>query len=268
MLFKKISKPALILAFYTFCFTIYAQKAIEVDFKAHFAKYGVDGCFVLYNESDQEFLRYSPQRCDVGYIPASTFKIPHAIIALEEGIIKDTAQTIPWNGQEWPTPAWNQDQTLKTSIKNSCIWVYMEFARKIGINTYYTYVGDFNYGNQDLTGPPDRFWLAGEFKISANQQVAFLRKFYHNEIKVDQQNIDYVKDFIVLDSTDQYIFSGKTGGGVLAENKYVMWLVGYLERNDNVYYYAMNFESDDFNSTRNARIEIVKSILKELNLLD
>jgi beta-lactamase class D len=89
-----------------------SQKMIEKDFKAQFDKYGVKGCFVLFNQADNEFVRYNPGLCDSGYIPASTFKIPNALIALEEGIIKDTSQIIKWDGHEWPNNTWNCVQSL------------------------------------------------------------------------------------------------------------------------------------------------------------
>ena len=246
----------------------FSQTTIEKDFKTHFTKYGVDGCFVLFDQDANKFIRYNSGLCDTGYIPASTFKIPHSLIAMEEGIIKDTNEVIKWNGYEWPNKVWNRDQTLRTSVQYSCIWVYIGFAEQIGIDKYYEYVNDFDYGNKDLTGPPTRFWLAGQFRISANQQIDFLRKFYNHQLPVSKQNIDIIKDIIKLEKTDGYEFSGKTGAGMVSDNEYVMWLVGYLEKDNKTYFYAMNFISDDYDKTKNARYEIVKDIMKELKLID
>lgn len=246
----------------------FTQKVSERNFKSQFEKYGVDGCFVLYNMADNEFIRYNADLCDSGYIPASTFKIPHSVIALEEGIILDTSQVIIWNGHKWPNESWNRHQTLRSAIKNSCIWVYTGFAEQINIDKYHQYVNSFEYGNKDLTGPPTRFWLAGNFRISANQQIDFLRKFYNYDLQVSQKSIDLVKEMIVLEQTDHYKLSGKTGGGVLSENEYIMWLVGYVEKGNKVYFYAMNFKSADFARTSPARYEITKDILRELKVLD
>jgi beta-lactamase class D len=246
----------------------FSQKATERDFKPFFDKHGVDGCFVLFNQTDNEFIRYNPGLCDTGYIPASTFKIPHALIALEEKIIRDTSQLIKWNGHEWPNKSWNQDQTLRTSMKYSCIWVYFDFAERIGIEKYYQYINLFDYGNKNLTGPPTRFWLAGMFRITANQQIAFLRKFYNYELPVSRESIDIVKDIITLERKPAYVLSGKTGGGMLNDKDYVMWLVGYVVRDKKSFFYAMNFVTDDFDKLNQARYNIVKDILKELKLID
>jgi beta-lactamase class D len=237
-----------------------------MDFKPHFDKYSVNGCFVLYNQSDNEIIRYNSGLCDSGYIPASTFKIPNSLIALEEGIIKDTCQIIKWDGHEWPVKTWNQDQTLKTAVRYSCVWVFSGFAEKIGIDKYYKYVRSFDYGNKILTGIPNRFWLAGMLRISANQQIDFLRKLYNYELPVSRRSIDIIKDIIILEKTDSYIFSGKTGGALINDSDHIMWLVGYVEKNHKTYFYAMNFISDDYDRTSNARYEITKSILRQLGL--
>lgn len=245
-----------------------SQTTIERDFKKHFDKYGVDGCFVLYNQADNEYIRYNPSLCDSGYIPASTFKIPHAVIALEEKVINDTDEQIKWNGHEWPHKVWNQNQTLKSSMKYSCIWVYFGFAEKIGIDKYYDYVRAFDYGNKDLTGPPTRFWLAGLFRISANEQIQFLRKFYNNDLPVSKSSIEKVKSIIILEETNSYMLSGKTGGGRITDENNIMWLVGYIEKDNKPYFYALNFESDEWDKTKDGRYEITKSILRELKLMD
>jgi beta-lactamase class D len=249
-------------------FSGHAQKITERNFKPYFDRYGVNGCFVLFDEANNEFIRYNPAVCDSGFIPASTFKIPHSVIALEEGIVSDTNQVISWDGHVWPIKNWNQDQTLRTAVKYSCVWVYTGFAGKIGIDKYRKYVQEFDYGNKNLNGPPTRFWLAGEFRISANQQIAFLRKFYHDDLLVSKESIEKVKKLIVLEKGDDWTLSGKTGGGVLNNTDYVMWLVGYFEKDNHPYFYALNFVSDDFNGTSQARYEITKAVLKELKLIE
>lgn len=246
----------------------FSQRVIEKDFKSQFARHGVEGCFVLFNQSDNEFVKYNTSICDSGYIPASTFKIPNSLIALEEGIIKDTNQIIKWDGHEWPNGNWNQDQTLRTAIKNSCVWAFVGFAEQIGIDKYYEYVKAFDYGNKNLTGPPSRFWLAGLFRISANQQIDFLRRFYHYELPVARKSVDIIKNMIVFEQSDTYKLSGKTGGGMLTETDYIMWLVGYVEKGDKPYFYAMNFKTNDFNKLSQARYEITKDILRELKLIN
>lgn len=246
----------------------FSQTKTNGNFKKHFDKYGVDGCFVLYNQYENTYVRYNSSLCDTGYIPASTFKIPHALIALEENVVKDTNEVIKWNGHNWPKQEWNKDQTLASSMKHSCIWVYFGFAETIGIDKYNDFVNAFDYGNKDLTGPPTHFWLEGLLKISANQQVEFLQKLYNNTLPASKSSQETVKDIIVLEQTNTYILSGKTGGGTLDDNKYIMWMVGYIVKDNKPYFYALNFESSDWGNTKDGRYGITKDILKDLQLID
>ncbi|MFC2138806.1 penicillin-binding transpeptidase domain-containing protein [Bacteroidota bacterium] len=246
----------------------YAQKTIEIDLKKYFDIYGVNGCFVLYNQSENEYIKYNSMRCDSGFIPASTFKIPNSLIALNEKIILDTNQIIKWDGHEWPNKNWNQDQTLKTALKYSCVWSYVGFAEQIGIDKYNEYIKAFDYGNKDLTGPPTRFWLEGPFRISANQQVEFLKKFYNYDLDISSQSIDIVKDIIVREIGDNYKISGKSGTGRLTDTTIIMWLVGYIETDNKPYFYALNITGSPADMKKYyVRNNILKEIFKELKLI-
>jgi len=246
----------------------FSQTITERDLKPQFEKYGVDGCFVVYDQKNNEYTRYNAALCDTGYIPASTFKIPHTLIALEEKIVRDTSEIIRWDGDEWPNKSWNMDQTLITAMENSCVWVYVRFAEQIGIDAYHRYVNAFNYGNKDLTGPPAKFWLSGLFRISANQQVDFLRNFYNYNLPVSRRSINIVKDIIIIDRSGTFTLSGKSGSGKLSNDEWIMWMVGYIEKNNKPFFYALNFKTRDFNRLSQARYVITKEILRELKLMD
>jgi beta-lactamase class D len=87
-------------------------------------------------------------------------------------------------------------------------------------------------------------------------------------LPVSKESIEKVKKLIVLEKGDDWKLSGKTGGGVLSDNDYIMWLVGYFEKDNRPYFYALNFVSNDFNGTSQARYKITKDILRELKLME
>ncbi len=43
----------------------FSQKVTKKNFKPIFEKYGVDGCFVLYNQADEEYIKYNSSLCDI-----------------------------------------------------------------------------------------------------------------------------------------------------------------------------------------------------------
>lgn len=238
------------------------------DFKKSFDQYGVEGCFVLLDLDKDEIICYNPEECDQGYLPASTFKIANSLIALNEGVVKDNTEVFKWDGKKYAVEAWNRDQILASAIKYSCVWVFVKFAQKIGIKKYKKYLKDFNYGNQDLTGPPNRFWLEGPFKISANQQVIFLKSFYQYLLPLKSETIDRVMDLIILKKTPAYTLSGKTGGAKISPTEFIMWLVGYLEKGMDTYFYALNFKTKNFTKTRDGRMNITLNIFQKLGLVE
>ena len=44
------------------------------------------------------------------------------------------------------------------------------------------YIDAAGYGNQELSGKIDSFWLDGSLKISADEQVTFLKRLYQNDL--------------------------------------------------------------------------------------
>lgn len=241
---------------------------VEIDLDSLFQVHDVEGCFAMLDESDNRLLEYHPGRCQQGFSPKSTFKIPHALIALEEGVLKDENQVIRWDGTPQPVESWNQDQTLATAIKYSCVWFFSEITTRIDTQTYTEYLKRFGYGNQDVSGPPAHFWLYGNLRISAEQQVNFLRRFYHQDLGISDRSISVVKELILLEQNEDYALYGKTGGGPVDEYKNIMWLVGYVEQPENVYFFAMNFTCPEFNrETAGARMEIVRAALNKLKII-
>jgi beta-lactamase class D len=72
------------------------------------------------------------ERSGSRYTPASTFKIPHSLFALDADLIKDEFQVIQWDRVKRSTEAWNENQTLRSAMRNSVVWVYQRFANGLG----------------------------------------------------------------------------------------------------------------------------------------
>ena len=219
-----------------------ATPAAEVkpEWQAYFQ--GNTGAFVLYDLNRNRYARYDPARCATRFLPASTFKILNSLIGLETGVIPDENYVIKWDGTHYDIAAWNQDHTLKTAIRDSAVWYYQELARRVGSEKMQHYVDAAGYGNRDISGPLDAFWLEGGLRISADEQVEFLKRLYRGELPFSQRSMDIVKEILVLEQSGDYRFSGKTGS-VQRVTPHVGWFVGYLEAKGDVYIFALNDES-------------------------
>jgi beta-lactamase class D len=237
---------------------------------------GINGAFVVYDLKNDRYVRYNERRCREKFSPKSTFKIPNSLIGLEAGIIRDAEFVIQWNREKYPPQAdwnqepfvhWGKDQTLRSAIKYSVLWYYRELALRVGGRQMKKYVTAFDYGNEDVSGRVDNFWLNNVLKISADEQVEFLKAFYTGRLPVSKRSTEIVKDILVLEKTPTYQLSAKTGGGPVDEGIYIGWFVGYLESNGNVYFFATNIEGGSYVEVRGKRIELTKQILKALGYL-
>jgi beta-lactamase class D len=120
----------------------------------------------------------------------------------------------------------------------------------------------------DISGGIDKFWLEGGMRISQHDQIDFLRRLYVGTLHFSKRSMDIVKRIIILNDTATYTLRGKTGWAQ-REGTNIGWLVGYLEQNNNTYFYAINIEAPEPapSSFAASRREITEAILRSLGLL-
>lgn len=242
------------------------QKVRHDDVASFFSKYNATGTFVLQKEDEPAFI-YNEERAARGFIPASTFKILNSLVALETGVI-GVDDTIPWDGVKRAFPAWNQDQRMREAFQRSTVWFYQLLARRIGQARMQQAVSREHYGNENIAGGIDQFWLTGSLRISALQQIDLLKRLKHRKLGFSEKTMQTVEDLMLIEQCNRYTMRGKTGWGD-QKGVQIGWLVGYVERDGAVYYYAMNVESSDpaFPMIE-ARKDIVRSVLLGVGVID
>jgi len=228
----------------------------------------VEGTFVCTNLATGQTLRYNPDRAAKRLGPCSTFKIPNSLIALDCGVAADEFHRIRWDKQKYPAEGffpkpWQRDHHLQTALQNSVVWYYRELALAIGEERMVRALARMDYGNRDISGGLDRFWLDNSLQISADEQVVFLKKFYLGELGFAPRATEIVKRILVLEQGDGYRLSAKTG----SNGKGLGWLVGYLERGDDVWLFAFNGQWPADTSVLGQRLPLVKSIFARMNIL-
>lgn len=236
----------------------------------HFERYEVAGTFVLHDIERDRRVRYDPERAATRFIPASTFKVFNSLVALETGVVDGPETAFAWDGVDRGSSGWNRDQTLRTAFQRSAVWVYQEVARRIGEDRMRAYVRREGYGNGDIDGGIDRFWLDGDLRISADEQVDLLRRLYREELGFSSRTMRIVKEIMILERTPTYTVRGKTGWAGPQEEggPQVGWLVGWVERGEEAYFFAMNLDATRPGfPMREAREEITFGILEELGVL-
>ena len=238
------------------------------DLKKFYDEYNVEGFFVLYDQNNNKYIFINEPQFKKQFTPASTFKICNSLIGLETGVIKDENYVLAWDSVVRRIPEWNKSQDLKTAFKNSTVWYYQELARRVGGKQMKFWLDKANYGNADTSGGIDQFWLEGGLRISAEQQINFLRRLHDNTLPFSQRSMDIVKKIMVAKESREYVVRAKTGWG-FQDNMNIGWYVGFIETNENVFYFANCIQTKaDIPDFGKARIEIVYQILKEIEVIN
>jgi beta-lactamase class D len=206
-----------------------------------FSDKGITGTIVIASLDGKAEYIHNNARSQKRTLPASTFKIPHTLIALEEGAVKTDSQVIAWDGIKRELPEWNKNQTLKTAFQYSCVWVYQRFAGQIGINKYRQYLEKLDYGNKHIDTNVTTFWLEGNFGISAQEQVGFLRKLVLGNLPFLKSNIDLLKKIMIVEETGDYVLRVKTGWTARVTPQYG-WYVSYVETKKATWLFATNID--------------------------
>ena len=171
------------------------------------------GTFVMLQASTGQILVCDSERASARFVPASTFKVPHALIALELGIAEGPNDIIAWDGVQRTVSAWNQDATLETALQKSTIWYYQHIARRIGHKRMVKRVKTLEFGNADI-GPLDNlthFWLDGALRISAFEQIEFLDQLRQQTLPASEEAQATVRDMMKIRDLTHGALYAKSG---------------------------------------------------------
>jgi beta-lactamase class D len=198
-------------------------------------------------------------RCDERQTPASTFKVPLALIGFDSGILQD-AERPAWPFREgyadWD-PTWKRTTTPTSWMRDSVVWYSQELTRRLGAERFKEYVDRLDYGNRDISGHPGRgdglttAWLSSSLRISATEEVAFVRRLVRQELPVSRAATERTMAIMPSKIVDGWTISGKTGTGSrrLADgtndrDRQVGWFVGWATRDGRMLVFARLLEDD------------------------
>lgn len=237
------------------------------DLQKFYDQYQVEGSFILYDQKNEKYTIYNESQRNTPFTPASTFKICNSLISLEEGVIENENVVLEWDKKPRQNREWNADTDMKNAFKNSTVWFYQELAKRVGEKRMQYWLQKAAYGNADISGGIDGFWLWGGLRISPLQQIGFLKKLNDNDLPFSSRSMDIVKRIMIVQEHSGSTVRSKTGSGKQNE-QYVGWYVGYITTADNVYYFSNCVQSKDkVPNFGPARTEIAYNILNELGVL-
>jgi beta-lactamase class D len=206
-----------------------------------FKKRNLFGTIVISSRDGRKTYTHNDERARTRFVPASTFNIPNTLIALEEAAVANEKRIIKWDGKDKGLPAWNKDQSIETAFPSSCAWFYQELAKRIGGDKYVSYLGNLKYGNEQVGPELTTFWLEGDLKISATEQIAFLKRLWAESFPFRHSSYELLRKLMVVEQTLAYTIRAKTGWAQRTVPQ-VGWFVGYVEAGETVWFFATNIE--------------------------
>lgn len=243
----------------------HAENKPDQFMQSYMKNNNLTGTIIIESLKGDKTYTFNKTRSSERFLPASTFKIPNTLIALQEKAVKDETDTIQWDGHVYDYPAWNKDQNLKSAFPASCVWFYQELAKKIGNGKYLTYLKTLNYGNMKTGTTVESFWLDGDLRISAVEQIEFLKNIYQEKFPFDRDYYKILKNLMIVDKNDKFTLRAKTGTTARVSPS-IGWYVGYIETEKDVYFFACNIDMTKPEHS-NFRKDVVYTALKELNII-
>jgi beta-lactamase class D len=220
------------------------RRDIRPDLAKLFTDAGTVGTFVGYKVDDYLLISSDSDRSGEAKLPASTYKIPNSLIALETGVVGDPDKDVfKWDGVTRSIEAWNKDHTLRSAIAASAVPVYQEIARRIGPERMQKYVDLLDYGNHNIGGGIDQFWLTGDMRIDPVQQIDFVDRLRRGVLPVSKRSQDLVRDILPVTKVGDAVIRAKSGllGAEIGKPS-LGWLVGWVEKGSANTVFALNLD--------------------------
>ena len=204
---------------------------------------GFRGTILIRDPLGEVFVTGHGERIDERLIPASTFKIFSSLVALETGVIADGDAIIEWDGITRSRSETNRDLDLHTAFQISSVPHYQELVRQVGAERMQHYIDAVGYGNRDISGGIDEFWLTGALRISPREQVDLLVRLYRGDLPFSERTMAEVRRIMETEAPLGYTLRAKTGWAQLPGEENVGWWVGWVERDSRVHMFATVLEA-------------------------
>ncbi|WP_144462742.1 BlaR1 family beta-lactam sensor/signal transducer [Siminovitchia fortis] len=235
------------------------KNTVYEDLSSYFN--GYSGSFVLYDAATKNYQIYNREMSEQRISPNSTYKIYSALFALEENVISVKNNEQHWDGTVYPFEEWNKNHDLSTALGSSVNWYFQNLDQEIGKKQLQYYFHKIKYGNENLSGKLDSYWMESSLKISPIEQVQLLTAFGENSFGFKEENVRAVKNAIFIDEQKNGQLYGKTGTGMVNGKNVNGWFVGFVKHDDNTYYFAINIQSEKGDANGSKAADIATQIL-------
>lgn len=232
---------------------------INNDLKKYFDSSHVDGSFSFLNNQIGDITVYNMKLDTQRVSPGTSFKILNTLIGVQTGKIVNENTVLKKDSSD------TSGTTLKQAFSNSTVDYFQQIARQVGKDTLNHWIDSISYGNKNISGAVDSFWLNNELKVSPDEQLGLMSKIYFEQLPFSKYSQQMVENLMLQEDNTLYKLSYTTGSGVDEKNNSFEWVLGWIEENRHVYFFVTFIKSPDKNrDLKTTGINISKSILKSM----
>jgi len=242
----------------------------------------IESCFLLFELGVGEVRRGPSDACRTRTTPASTFKVPHALAALDTGVISGPDDKLAYEGSgQWPESA-RRDHTLASAMQNSVVWYFQRIAQRLGPDREQAYLKRLTYGNMDSSSGLTTFWIGGSLEITPEEQQSFWVKLFEDRLPVTPSAAKTVREMlveppgVVVNAAGQHPFnapwpagtvvSAKTGSATDSSGRAVRWLIGHIHKGSRSYVFVSCVIGPQ-GLEANAAIDLAARLLRDARVL-
>jgi beta-lactamase class D len=238
-------------------------------------------CTVVADAADGKLLKQEGI-CDKRASPASTFKIAISLMGYDSGFLKDEHSPVLPFQEGYPDwiPAWRTATDPTSWIKNSVVWYSQQVTQWLGEEHFRRYAAEFHYGNEDVSGDPDkhngltRAWLSSSLKISPLEQLEFLEKIARRELPVSAHAYEMTSRITAIGALPNgWDVHGKTGTGFAIKadgakdlDHALGWFVGWATKGERTVVFARQIRDDNQESV-SAGLRARAAFMEDLPLI-
>ena len=200
----------------------------------------------LLTEPESRVVLLAEGDCDTRVTPASTFKVPLAVMAFDVGIITSALEPkLPFKPgyPDW-VASWRQDTDPTMWMHNSNVWYSQRLTEQLGAERLAGYALRFSFGNADFSGDPgrdnglERSWISSSLEVSPLEQAGFVAALIQGQLPVSPQAVSGALGLLESPrDADGWQIRGKTGSAYPRNADYSFdyargwgWYVGWAER--------------------------------------
>ena len=236
---KKLRSAALLAVGLTAGITFQAQAQAQASEKGIVAE-----CAVVMDAATQKILSRKGV-CDKRFTPASTFKVPLAVIGYDKNILHSEHDPVWQWKPEMEAPERDRIAVDPARwLEQSVVWYSRVITKQLGQKQFSEAVAALDYGNKDVSGRAGKqdgltgSWIGSSLEISPDEQVRFLSKLVNETLPVSKQAQQKTKAAMTVFTSEKgWKVTGKTGAarlrdakGNFAGNQRLGWFVGWAEK--------------------------------------